>query len=245
MYRGTEGLVLKSFDIGEADQILTVFSRDSGKISVMVKGVKKPQSSLRGMVQPFCLSHFFLTRSGDIYLMTQGKIIKFYGNIRENLTKTLQAVYILELLDKSLAESDPNPALFLLTAELFRFMDENESSPLVLRFFEIKLLGLLGFAPQLNRCCGCGKDKELTFFSESGGGAVCMECAPTLKARHIKPGIVAVLRTLQKNQLGFLKRLQVSPELEVQVEKVLEDYLEYYLERRFNLKNVMRALKGL
>lgn len=245
MYQGTEALVLKSFDTRETDAIITIFSRDLGKVSVVVKGVKKPQSSLRGMVQPFCRSHFYLTRSGEMYLMTQGKIISFYGNIREDLTKTLQAVYILELLDKSLVDNDPNQGLYRMTTEVLGFLDENEAPGLVVRYFELKLLGMLGFAPELNQCSNCGQENGLGYFSRSSGGVLCTSCESVSDARPIKPGVLAVLRSLQKHRLTFLPRLRISNDLEAQVEKVLEEYLEYYLDRRFNLKKVIRTMKGL
>ncbi|NLV16223.1 MAG: DNA repair protein RecO [Syntrophomonadaceae bacterium] len=244
MYRGTEALVLKAFDLREADQILTVFSRDLGKIPVVAKGVKKPQSSLRGMVQPFCMSQFYLTRSGEMYLMTQGKIIRFFGNIREDLDKTLQALYILELLDKSLADYDPHPRLFKLTAEVFNYLEDNPASLILLNFFEIHLLNMLGFSPVLHRCSNCGQTEDLSFFSSSSGGVVCGRCAPSLKADAIMPAVQAVLNTLSRSGINILPRLRITSAVQKQVERVLEGYLEYYLERKLNLKNVMRTLKG-
>ncbi|NLB18085.1 MAG: DNA repair protein RecO, partial [Syntrophomonadaceae bacterium] len=206
MYRGTEALVLKAFDLREADQILTLFSRDLGKIPVVAKGVKKSQSSLRGMVQPFCMSQFFLTRSGEMYLMTQGKNIRFFGNIREDLDKTLQALYILELLDKSLADYDPHPRLFNLTVEVLNYLEDNPASLMLLRFYELKLLNLLGFSPILHRCSNCGKTDHLSFFSPSSGGVVCGGCAPSLGADSIRPAGQAGLNTLSRSGINILPR---------------------------------------
>ena len=243
MYQRTDALVLKSFDLRETDQILALFSRELGKISVVAKGIKKPQSTLRGLVQPFCHSHFYVTRSGDMYLITQGRLGEFFGNIREDLDKTLQALYILELLDKSTVERDPNPALFNLTLQVLRYIEENSVSPLSLRFFELKLLSMVGFAPVLDRCSNCHQGKDLVYFDRASGGAVCGECGNGDHVVRILPATLAVLRTLQQNSLKILPRLHLSPSVLAQMEKVLEDYLEFYLERKLNIKSVMRTLK--
>lgn len=245
MYQRTEALVLKSFDLRETDQILTLFTRELGKISVVAKGVKKPQSTLRGLVQPFCHSQFYLTRSGEMHLITQGKINEFFGNIREDLDKTLQALYILELVDKSTVDRDPNPALLNLTLQVLRYMEDNPVSPLSLRLFEIKLLNIVGFAPVLDRCSNCHKVDDLAYFSRASGGALCGECAPGFEMGRILPATLASLRALQQNGLNILPRLRLLPSVLGQMEKVLEDYLEYYLERKLNLKSVMRTLKKI
>lgn len=243
MYQRTDALVLKSFDLRETDQILTLFSRQLGKIPVVAKGVKKPQSTLRGLVQPFCHSQFYITRSGEMYLITQGRINEFFGNIREDLDKTLQALYILELLDKSTVDRDPNQPLLGLTLQVLRYMEDNPVSPICLRFFEIKLLSLVGFAPVLDRCCNCHQADNLICFSRSSGGAICSSCIPGVEVTRVLPTTLAALRTLQQNGIKIIPRLRLSPPVLEQMEKVLEDYLEFYLERRLNLKQVMRTLK--
>jgi len=243
MYQRTDALVLKSFDLRETDQIITLFSRELGKIPVVAKGVKKPQSTLRGLVQPFCYSQFYITRSGEMYLITQGRINEFFGNIREDLDKTLQALYILELLDKSTVDRDPNQPLLNLNLQVLRYMEDNPASPICLRFFEIKLLNLVGFAPVLDRCCRCNQVENLTYFSRSSGGAVCSSCAAGVEANRVLPAALAALRTLQHNPITIIPRLRLSPQVLEQMEKVLEDYLEFYLERKLNLKKVMRTLK--
>ncbi len=243
MYQRTEALILKSFDLRETDQILTLFSWKLGKIAAVAKGVKRPQSTLRGLVQPFCYSQFYLTPSGQMYLITQGKINEFFGNIREDLDKTLQALYILELLDKSTVDRDPNPALLNMTLQVLRHMENNQVSELVLRYFEVKLLNEVGFAPVFDQCSNCRQVDDLIYFSQASGGVLCGKCASEFETVRILPATLAVLRTLQQSGLTILSRLRLSTTVLGQMENVLEDYLQYYLERRLNLKIVMRTLK--
>jgi len=242
MYLSIEALVLKAFDLKETDQLLTLFSREMGKIPVVAKGVKKAQSSLRGLVQPFCHSQFYLTPSGELHLITQGKINEFFGNIREDLNKTLQAMYILELLDKSTVDRDPNQALFNLALQVLRHIENSPLSSLSLRYFEIKLVHLLGLAPVLDRCTNCGRAEDLVCFSRSNGGVLCRECAPQFEVTRILPPVLGVFRTLQQNGLTILSRLRLPDSTLDQLEAILEGYLEYHLERKLNIKHVIRDL---
>lgn len=243
MYHRTQGIIIKAFDYKEADQVVTLFAPDMGKVRAVAKGVKKTKSSLRAMVQPFCRSELQLASSGEMYLLTQGRIMDFYGGIREDIHKTLQAVYLVELLDKSTPDRDPNRALFDLTAKTLRHIDENETAPLILRFFEIKLLSLLGYSPQLKHCSSCGEKAALTYFSPSTGGGICEKCAGHGEACKTMPAALAALNTLQQNDLSILSRLKLPVPVMNEMETILEKYLEYYLERRFRTKELIKDMK--
>ncbi|MGE5415234.1 MAG: DNA repair protein RecO [Acidobacteriota bacterium] len=244
MHHRVSAIVLKGFDYKETDQILTLFSREMGKVKGIAKGVKKPKSTLRGAVQPFCYSSLYLVTSKDIFIVSQGKIEDFFGGIREDLNKTLQAIYIMELLDKSMVDRDPNPALFDFSLKILRSLAEGNLNPLLLRFYEIRIMKLLGYAPVLTNCSHCGQDRALTHFSLRTGGAVCTGCALQVSSSKISPAALAVMRTLLEKDFMVLSRLKVTPAIESEVEIVLEGYLEYYLEKKFNLKSVLKDFKS-
>lgn len=244
MYLRTSGIILKGFDFKEADQIITLFSREMGKISAIAKGVKKPKSSLRGLVQPFCHSDLYLVPSGGMYIITQGKIIDFFGEVREDLDKTIQALYIMELLDKSLPDRDPNPPLYTMTLKVLSFLGLHTVSSLSMRFYEIKLLSLLGYEPVLGRCAVCDAKDALSKFNPAQGGVLCPVCASSNGGLKVSPATLAALRTLQQKDLQLLPRMRLSPTMEMEMEAILEAYLEYYLERRLNLKDLVKGLKG-
>ncbi len=243
MYYRTEAVIIKAFDFKEADQIVAMFTRDLGKVRGIARGVKKTKSSLRALVQPFCRSELQLTTSGDMYLVTQGRIVDFFGSVREDIEKTLQALYLLELLDKSIPDREINHALYDLTLKTLEYVDEHERSPLILRYFETKLLTMLGYAPVLDHCCGCQAPGNFFYFSPAAGGALCEKCTGEWEARKTLPAAIAALKTLQQNNITILARLKLPAPVLEEMETILERYLEYYLERRFNVKELIKDMK--
>ncbi len=212
---------------------------------MLAKGVKKPGSSLRPLVQPFCHVRLYLAKGRTIDIITQGQLVDFFGRLREELFATMQAVYMMELLDKALMDGVALPALFNSTLKVLRVMDEDGPDPLLLRFFEMRLLAELGYAPALTHCVGCDSaEVGGGLFKLSEGGLLCPRCAREQGGGVIlKPDSLALLRLLLNGNLQALKRVRVSPAGLVRLEHFLEDYLEYHLERKFVTKNTIRILK--
>jgi hypothetical protein len=103
-YYQSRAIILKNMDYRESDKIIHLFTEKEGKLSALARGVKKPKSSLRACVQPFCHSFFHFHRGREMELITQGRLMEFYANTREDISRLLYAVYIMELLDKSLLD---------------------------------------------------------------------------------------------------------------------------------------------
>lgn len=244
MYYGSRAIILKTRDYQEADKLVTLFSEKEGKVKAIAKGVKKPKSSLRVCVQPFAHSFLYLSRGGELDLVTQGKILDFYSNIRDDLGKTLYTVYVMELLDKSLLERVPAPVLYRETLEVLNYISEKGVNRLVIRYFEMQLIKELGYKPRLEACAGCGKKTAMTRFNLAEGGILCDECAEILKTDFILSGeAISLLKFLAKTNFNSLDRVKASEGALNKLEQLLEKYLEYHLERKFNTKNTIYQLK--
>jgi len=243
-YYVTEAIILKNHDFKEADKLVTFFARREGKLRAIAKGIKKPNSSLRGVIQPFCYSCLHVSRGRELDLITQGRIIEFFGSVREDMVKTLHVLYLMELLDKSLAEADPHPEVFDTTLSVLRYLEEGSFSALAVRWFELKLARELGYAPGLQKCVLCGREKVVVLSIEHGG-VLCDLCDTANRC-----GLVfaldgeswALLRILDQRDLSFLKRVKPSPRALQAVEQILERYLEYHLGHRLNTKSVIRNI---
>jgi DNA repair protein RecO (recombination protein O) len=229
----------------ESDQLLTIFSEKEGKITAVAKGVKKAKSSLRGCVQPFCHSLLYFNRGRDLDLITQGKIIDFFGNSREDITRTLYSMYLMELIDKSLLERAPMPKLYLTVLETLEIINEQGLNPMVVRHFESMLLINLGYKPVVDQCVRCGSRELGDYeFSLAEGGLLCTSCGrPEDSAIFLGGESVALIKLLFAGKLQTIQRVKGAPRAMQQVEFFLEKYLEYHLERRFKVKNTIRWLK--
>lgn len=244
MYYRTRAIILKNRDFKEADKLVTIFSESQGKVRAIAKGIKKPKSSLRACVQPFCHSSLFLSRGKELDLITQGKIIDFYGNTRNDINAILHFVYMMELLDKTLIDRVPVSGLYTTTLKVLTYINENGFNPLIIRYFEMSLLITLGYKPVLDQCVFCGKKTGLAGFNLAEGGIVCNECSPGAQSNFPLSGeSLALARLLTAANLRTLSRVTASAPALKQLEIFMEKFLEYHLERRFNLKNIMRILK--
>ncbi|MGB4701118.1 MAG: DNA repair protein RecO [Syntrophomonadaceae bacterium] len=245
MYYNAPVIIIKSTDFGEADKLVTVFSEQYGKLRAVARGIKKPKSSLRSCVQPFCYSQLHFYQGRDLELITQGRLLDFFGNAREDLERTLYCVYLMELLDKSLMDRMPVPGLFPLTLETLRAINNWGLNPLLIRRFELNLAIHLGYRPVLERCAACGQNQALAGFSLAEGGMVCRECAAAKSGSliNLSGESLAILRQLEKAGTAMLERLKASDQALEQMEYFLEQYLQYFLERQFKLKETIRQLK--
>lgn len=244
MYYRSRSIILRARDLRESDQLITVFSEKEGKLTAVAKGVKKPKSSLRGCVQPFCHSLLFFSQGRELDLITQGRVIDFYGNSREDLHRTLHNIYMMEILDKSLMDRAPLPHLYQAMIDVLELINQEGFNSILIRYFESQLLVNLGYKPVLDRCVQCGSRALNKYtFSLADGGLVCDTCHVNGNYMILRGDCLALLRLLSGGNLQAVRRVKAVPEAMAQLESLLEHYLEYHVERKFRVKNTIRWLK--
>lgn len=247
----TEAIILRRRDFGEADRLLTLYTRDRGKIRVIAKGARKPQSRKTGHVELFMRTRFLIAEARNLDLITQAEMVEAYPALREDLVRTTYASYAVELLDRFTPEEDKNPQLYDLLAEALRWFAATDQPLLVARFYELHLLQLAGFRPQLFRCVGCGEAiaEQDQFFSAELGGLLCPGCeAADHKARPISAAAVKVLRYLQSRPWEAVRQLHLRRDLHAELETILHYYITYLLERDLKstefLQRLRREMRG-
>lgn len=247
MYYTSRGIILKGLDYRDGDKIVTVFSEEAGKIKAIARGVKKNRSSLRACVQTFCHSFFHFRRGKEMDLITQGKLLDFYGNLREDMQGTLQTVYIMEVIDQVTLERAPLPGFYQHLTGLLENMNEKGCHPLYIRYFELLLLTALGYRPIWHRCMICNRsDNILTHFNIAEGGMICTECGTGRGELFLLSGeSLGILKNLDQVPLPVIARIKASPSSLLQLEHILEKYMEYHLEKHFQMKDTIKKLKKL
>lgn len=139
----TEGLVLYRRDFGEADRVLTILTRNYGKIAVIAKGVRRISSRRAGNVELLNQVRIHLYKSKS-YTLTEAESINTFPRIKSNLPMTSAGMHIAELLNKLLAEGVEVDGIYDFATEMLKIF-EREPRQIYLRAFEIKLLKKLGF----------------------------------------------------------------------------------------------------
>ncbi len=140
----TEGIVLKRRNFGEADRILTVFSKDKGKISVVAKGVRRITSRRAGNVELLNQVIIYLHQSKGMPVLTEAVSLDTYQKIKEDLTLSTYAYHLIEIVDRLTAENQENRILYGHLVEVLKRLETNPRQILI-RAFEVKILSVLGF----------------------------------------------------------------------------------------------------
>ncbi|MFQ5826722.1 MAG: DNA repair protein RecO, partial [Dehalococcoidia bacterium] len=196
----TEAVVIHRSKLGEADYILTLYTPHLGKLSAVAKGVRQPKSRLGGHVEVLTHSQMLLARGRNLDIVTQSQTVHSFLPLRKDLNRLSLGLYIAELVDRFTEEHLENYPLFQLLVDTLDWLCRARSAELVLRYFEVRLLDVLGYRPQLNQCLGCGSKLEPTvnFFSPASGGVLCPGCGQDEpQARTLPVAALKVLRLFQ------------------------------------------------
>jgi DNA repair protein RecO (recombination protein O) len=243
LYRA-EAIVLRRMNLGEADRLLTLFTPEWGKIRVLAKGVRKPTSRKAGHLELFTHSQLLIAKGRSLDIVTQAETISSFLPLRKDLTRTSYAYYLAELVDRFLEEGEESPALFRLLLEGLGHLSEAPDPRLVVRHFELHLLGQVGYRPELYRCLGCGREIESeASFSPSQGGVLCPPCSRKGEGSLLSADLLRHLRRLQREDYTTCQTLQPDPEVHRGLEKTMRHYISYLLERRVKSLDFIDTLR--
>jgi DNA repair protein RecO (recombination protein O) len=241
-----EAIVLRHNDWGEADRLLGIFTREMGKLRVIAKGVRKPRSRKAGHLEPFTRVSLLLAKGRDLWIITQAETVNAHLNLRQDLLRLGYASYVVELLDRFTYEEGENTALYRLLSETLARLDSHAEPGIAIHYYEIRLLDLLGFRPQLFTCAACREEIQPVdqYFSAALGGVLCPRCgAATPGASPVSMSALKYLRHFQRSSYTEATRARPTPEVERELERLLQQYLTYLLERGLNSPAFLRRVQ--
>ncbi len=235
----TEGVILRRKNFGETDRLLTIFTRKLGRVNAIAKAVRKPTSRKTGHVEPFMRSMLLIAKGKNLHILTQAETIDAYIPLRENLTGIGYGAYVVELLDAFTYEEGSNLTLYKLLISTLEHLSRGDAPEIVLRYYELRLLDIVGFRPEFFSCVECGKEirEENQYFSGKLGGVVCPTCGENKRGNHLRrisPRALKYLRHFQRNPYPAVKDVRVPPALIPEIEGTMRAYLVYILERNLN-----------
>ncbi len=243
----TEAIIIKKVKLGEADRILTFYTPSLGKIQGVAKGVRRPRSKMAGHLELLTYSTVSLARGRNLDTVTGSQTIDSFLPLKSDLELSSYALYAIELINQFTADSVENQPLFQLLLETMRSLCLKSNSEVILRSFELHLLGLVGYRPQLGCCISCRLPLEPVpnYFSAPAGGVLCPACSNSQFAVHrISVNAIKVLRWLQDNDLATAEKLKIDRELSRELEGIMRGYLHYLLEREVKSTAWLDTLKG-
>jgi DNA repair protein RecO (recombination protein O) len=245
----TEGIVLRTRPVGEADNIITLFTVSEGKIGVSARGARRGRSRLLAATQPFTHTRSMLWRGRGLDSLSQAEIIQSFRSLREDLPRLAHASYAVELLEALVPERDPNPELFGLLLATLTYLSQADGDVKTLakatNVFELRLLSILGYEPQLERCVVCGCEAGVSLrFSYALSGVVCPLCFERdLSAEPINRGTVAIMRQLLILPWERLSILQPGVHVD-ELQRVMRNLVDLRVESRLKSLEFLRLVQG-
>jgi DNA repair protein RecO (recombination protein O) len=248
-------VVLRTVDYGEADRVVTLLSRERGKLVAFARGARASRRRFGGGLEPFTLLAAELAERGGGDAMARLDSIsveRAFHNVRGDLARIGCAAYAVELAGALVRDHEPHPPLFELLVGYLGRLDAAPARPAELRVFELGALEAAGFQPRLDGCARCGQEagqgERGAPFSPADGGLLCERCgAGAVGVTRLTAGAVAALRRFQ--EAGFAAAGEgisaaIGHELREALGRFVEQLLGHRLQARRFLDEMAPFLDG-
>jgi len=230
----TDAIIIKKAKSGEADRILTLYTPNLGKIRGLAKGIRRPRAKLAGHLELLTHSHITLVHGKAVDTIIGSQTIDSFLPLKSDLKLTSYALYAVELTEQFTADNVEDESLFRLLLDTLKLLCQEPGLNMLIRYYELRLLGEAGYRPQLHDCVLCHKPLEpvTNYFLAAAGGGVCPACARgQLYARALSVNALKVLRLCQNSEYSVVKRVKIDAELAHELDEVLRGYIRYLLEK--------------
>ncbi|MEW6409455.1 MAG: DNA repair protein RecO [Nitrospirota bacterium] len=245
----TQGIVLRSIEYGEADLIITFFTFEKGRLKGLAKGCRRTKSRFGSSFEPFTHTRLGLygRENTSLFRVTQSDIIHSFHRLRDDMVNLGYASYMSDLIDESSPECEPNHELFTLFIQSLRFIESGEEPDTISKIFQIKLLNLLGYRPEITRCnyCGSSINNSPVNFYPSHGGAICDRCRSEIDGSCfiIGNGTTNFFHKAIEIEVNKINRLKLTPQIKMELNSALLSYFSYILGRRPRSYSVLEQLE--
>jgi DNA repair protein RecO (recombination protein O) len=236
----TEAIVLRSLDYGETSQIVTLYTREKGKLGVMAKGARRPKSSFGATLQPMAYTQvvFYYKPTRTLQTLSESSHVESFHRLRRNLTSITVGFRIVELVDALMETEDAQPEVFALLVHALRRLDAREARVTnVWPYVQLQLAQILGVAPAVRRDRVEAVTGEEGLLSLVDGGVYPdggRDQAPDSgrdavpdESRRASRAALRAYAVCARADLDTVMRLEMSPSVRREVEELVRDFLRY------------------
>lgn len=240
--------VLRRWDVGESDQVLTLLTKGRGRIRAVAKGSKRSQRRFGGLLSPFLLLEVdcFEAREREWMRVESCALVRSYPHISEDLERLVLGMSLVEIVEKVVPEGQEEESFFDLLSWGFEWLDGGEDPSPVLAAFLLKTLTRIGVQPQFALCVRCRKrlqPRGLFGFSLPQGGVVCGNCAPKTPVTHRMPvATLSMLHSWLTRPLDVACYLEDSPASVREAEDLLTAFLAHHTGKELRSLRVLRRV---
>jgi len=243
----TEGIVLKSMEYEEADKIVTIFTKDYGKITAIAKGVRKTKSKFGSSLEILTHSVFLLYKGRNIDIVSQTEILESFFSTSKEVFKFAFAVNCVEVVNKLTEEREINIGLFNLLKKVLHYLRVSNDPKLLTLSFKWQTMSILGYRPSLDYCCKCNKrieDLKDMHFNIKEGGLLCNNCLVKDREGCVKVSIYfnKLVRKILITPLSTISNATIPDERMNELEKITDLYIAYHSEKTFKTDRFLKSL---
>ncbi len=242
-----EAIILSYTPLGEADLLVTMFTRDQGKVRAVGKGARRSTSKLVGHLEPLTLMRMSMAHGRNMDIISQGEVVQSFSKLKEDLTGITKGLYLAELVNGFGAEDSANPELYRLMIETLLAIETDPESDMPLRFFEFHLLQVSGLMPELYHCVECRAELEPNAhrFSPNVGGTLCLDCNPEdAHLRLLSLRALKVLRLLDRSDIAAACKLSLDDSLAAELKSLLSTTVSYWLGKEIRSNSFLERLNN-
>jgi DNA repair protein RecO (recombination protein O) len=253
--RETEAIVIRVRKWGESNLIVTFYGRSCGKIAAIAWKARKQGSPFNINLELFTHLHLIYYDKEpprELGVIDQTNIIKPFHELRGDLMKLSVASYIIELVDIAAGGKERNEALFELLLQTLRSLQNGCDASLLISFFELHLLGILGYKPRLKTCASCQKE----LIPDRGGtrkrlkidyrGIFCQTCLAKSNGSYISYGTAQAMRHLEGTEIRRVGNLRISQAMRDELRNAMSLYVFHLLGKKPKSADILKkAMQGL
>lgn len=229
------GMVLCAMPVGDYDKRLVALTSERGKVTMFARGAKRPNSSLLAATNPFVFGEFELFEGKSAYNVCKISVKNYFRELTENLEMAYYGFYFLELADYYAVENmEAKDMCNLLYASLRALTKPVFQNRLVRRIYELRMLLLGGEYPNLFSCVICGAKDGLNTFHVRRGGMLCSACGAIYGGIPVDASTRYTMQYIISSPPERLYSFQVTEEVLSVLEKIMNAYMECYIDRKFH-----------
>jgi DNA repair protein RecO (recombination protein O) len=243
----TDAVVVRISNLGEADRIITLVTPVHGLIRGVAKAARKPGSKVGGHLDLLKYVSVSVRETYTLHGLSQASTLDGFRGLRNDLDRFSRASYIAEMAERFSVENGVNQPLFRLLTDALGKLEKTDNLEMVIHFFEMRLLQLSGFAPELSRCVETGVDLEPAshLYSADRGGLVSSNARPVGETALLPASLntIKLLRFLARAEFSEADRMKVGEDENRQLSRILRAQIHHVLDRELRSEAFMDEVR--
>jgi DNA repair protein RecO (recombination protein O) len=243
--RETEAIVLRTYRLGEADKIISLFSRQFGRIRAAATGAQRPKSRYGGLLEPLTYIRLWLfeRENRDLFRVNSVELLESFFGMQRDYRMQLAAQYLSEAAERLLPEREVNERAFRLYLAVLRGLKTSSEIDRPLLYFDYWMLRLGGFLPPLGQCAVCGRPLagQPIYYTQAAIGFTCVSCRRTESREDLPVSCLHLLNEISTTPLDKWLASEDRKPAAAATRRVLEGWVEASAERRFLTLEMLSA----